>query len=89
MAYFSNSSEGELFADECADCIFGERPCPIAMVQMNYNYEAANNETATDILNDLVKNDGTCMMLHEFGKELRIPDYVKKQQGLFDNRDES
>lgn len=62
MAYFSNGSEGMAFDNQCAKCKYGMLPCPIAWVQMNYNYDAVNNKTATKILNDLVKNDGTCQM---------------------------
>jgi|APSaa5957512622_1039677.scaffolds.fasta_scaffold221139_1 hypothetical protein len=62
MAYFSNSSDGSCFDAQCGKCKYGQSPCPIALVQMAYNYDACNNDTATKILNDLVKNDGTCEM---------------------------
>jgi len=62
MAYFSNGSEGMVFDDQCAKCKYGMKPCPIAWVQVNYNYDAVNNKVATDILNDLVKDDGSCQM---------------------------
>jgi len=86
MAYFANGSEGECFDEQCSKCIFGEKPCPIAAVQTTYNYEAANanNKTATNILDMLVKNDGTCMMFETFEKELAIPEYETKQQNLFE-----
>lgn len=57
MAYFSNGSEGEVFDEECAECRFGQEPCPIFLVQSTYNYEACNNETARAILNGLVEQD--------------------------------
>lgn len=60
MAYFSNGSEGEVFDQQCAKCKYGQSPCPIAFVQMEYNYSAVGNETAADILNELVRQDGTC-----------------------------
>ena len=62
MAYFSNGSEGMVFDTQCGRCKFGLKPCPIAWVQMNYNYDAVNNDVATAILNDLVKDDGTCQV---------------------------
>ena len=62
MAYFANGSEGMIFDDECAECILGERSCPIAFVQTMYNYDACNNNTASEILNHLVKDDGHCAM---------------------------
>lgn len=72
MAYFSNSSEGDGFYEQCARCKYGELPCPIALVQIEYNYDACNNEVATKILNTLVKNDGTCAMFEEFKKDFFI-----------------
>lgn len=62
MAYFSNGSEGMVFDDQCSKCKYGDKPCPIALVQMEYNYSAVNNEVATKILNTLVANNGTCSM---------------------------
>jgi hypothetical protein len=62
MAYFSNGSEGMVFDDQCAKCKYGDKPCPIAFVQMEYNYSQVNNEVATNILTALVESDGTCTM---------------------------
>jgi hypothetical protein len=72
MAYFANGSEGECFNDQCAKCIFGEKPCPIAEVQFEYNYDACNIKTAREILDVLVKDDGTCTMLNRFKDVLEI-----------------
>lgn len=66
MAYFANGSEGDVFDNQCAICKFGDKPCPIAYVQMTYNYDAVNNDTATKILGELVMDDGTCLMLKRF-----------------------
>lgn len=63
MAYFSNGSEGEAFDNQCSQCKYGQQPCPIALVQTSYNYDAVNNDVATKILDALVKPDGTCTML--------------------------
>jgi len=62
MAYFSNGSEGFVFDDQCAKCKFGQSPCPIALVQLEYNYDQHKDTsgTATKILDTLVKDDGTC-----------------------------
>ena len=73
MAYFSNSTEGAPFDEQCSRCRFGQEPCPIALVQMLFNYDACNNKVATDILGGLVKNDGTCMMLKTFPELLLGP----------------
>lgn len=62
MAYFPNGSDpaGHRFESQCDDCWFGDEPCPVALAQLMFNYDAANNKVATEILNTLVSNDGTC-----------------------------
>ena len=72
MAYFSNGTEGAVFDDQCSRCKYGHDPCPIAWVQMNYNYEACNNKTARAILDELVANDGTCEMFKCFEDDFKI-----------------
>ena len=62
MAHFANSSEGMAFDEECSTCKYSQDPCPIACMQLAYNYEACNNKTARKILDGLVKNDGKCAM---------------------------
>ncbi len=62
MAYFANGSEGGVFDEECSTCKLGELPCPIAGVQMTYNYDAVNNKVATKILGELVEDSGKCRM---------------------------
>ena len=70
MAYFANGSEGECFNSQCALCRYGTETCPIMMVQLNFNYDACNNEVARSILNDLVKDNGTCEMYKMFEKNV-------------------
>lgn len=83
MAYFSNGSEGTVFEDQCAKCKYGERACPIALVQVLYNYDAvkaenAGDKTATLILDALVQNNGTCNMYKEFKADFAIdPNQLK------------
>ncbi len=72
MAYFSNGTEGMAFDEQCSRCKYGKEPCPIALVQMEYNYEACNNKTARAILDKLVKDDGTCEMFEAFKEDLDI-----------------
>ena len=72
MAYFSNSTEGEVFDLQCSKCKYGEEPCPIAFVQNIYNYDACNNKTAREILDALVMDDGTCVMYMVFEHDLSI-----------------
>lgn len=72
MAYFSNGTEGEVFDEQCMKCKYGNGYCPIAFVQIEYNYDACNNKTARKILDALVKQDGTCMMFNEFKEDFNL-----------------
>jgi len=74
MAYFSNGTEGMVFDDQCARCKYGQHPCPIALVQIDANYDQLKDETGTarKILNHLVKQDGTCTMWETFKHDLEI-----------------
>ena len=55
MAYFSSGTEGTALTNECVGCPLFDKGCPIACVQLVYNYDACNNPVATKILNDLVE----------------------------------
>ena len=70
MAYFSNSTEGFNLEEQCSICKYGRSFCPIYWVQLNYNYDACNNETARNILDDLIKDDGTCEFFKQFHYDL-------------------
>jgi len=72
MAYFSNGSEGSLLDEQCAKCILGDDCCPIFYVQITYNYEACNNKVASEILNYLIKDDGTCTMYTDFKDKFEL-----------------
>jgi len=72
MAYFANGSEGSSFEEQCSKCKYGKEPCPIAYVQLQFNYEACNNEVATSILAELVKDNGDCVMFNTFETDLNI-----------------
>lgn len=80
MAYFSNGTEGGCFDEQCLKCKYGQDPCPIAFVQMNFNYDACNIPVARAILDALVKDDGTCTMFETFKSDL----YAEgKQEEMF------
>jgi Fe-S-cluster-containing hydrogenase component 2 len=74
MAYFSNGSEGMVFDDQCTRCKYGRHACPIAFVQMDFNYSQHNDKsgTAQKILGHLVKPDGTCTMWETFKADFEI-----------------
>lgn len=74
MAYFPNGTSGMCFYEQCSRCRYGEGPCPIWRVQNDYNYKACNNEVASAILNDLVKDDGTCTMFEHDPKTFELPE---------------
>jgi hypothetical protein len=80
MAYFSNGSEGTVFDDQCAKCKFGDKPCPIAFVQMDNNYDQLKDTTGTasKILDALVRPDGTCTVWEMAKEDFAIdPDQLK------------
>ena len=77
MAYFSNGTEGMAFDAQCGKCKYGSKDCPIAYVQLTFNYDASGNAVASKILNELVKNDGTCTMF-----ELAKQDFFKDPNQL-------
>ena len=82
MAYFPNGTSGEVFDDQCAQCILYERACPIAWVQMEYNYEACNVPVARKILDDLVKDCGRCEMFAA-APEIFMTSEARGQGSLF------
>jgi len=83
MAYFANSSDGMRFDEQCEQCKFGQKPCPIALVQTEYNYEACNNKIARAILDILVKDNGVCSMFERFYDDLKLVDSM--QSKLFED----
>jgi hypothetical protein len=72
MAYFSNGAEGMLLTNQCAQCKLGQKPCPIAVAQMLYNYSAVNNPQASDILGGLVDNETGCDMFVKFPEVMKV-----------------
>lgn len=51
--------------EQCCRCPYGEKPCPIALIQVIYNYDQLNkgNEQLKEAMNALVDEDGQCQML--------------------------
>ena len=68
MAYFSNSSEGDVLEIQCAECPYGESACPVYGVQACFNYDQVGNKLATEILNMLIDKKGACQMLSLINK---------------------
>lgn len=76
MAYFANGSKGAILDNQCDNCKFGQAidngGCPIRFVQEWFNYDAVNNETATQILDSLIDPEGNCIMLKRYKNSLEI-----------------
>lgn len=86
MAYFTSGSDpsGDIFHDQCGTCIFGHGPCPIALIQVTMNYEQNKDKTgtATEIMEILVDDNGTCNMRRTFKKQLAgVPLDTREYQG--------
>lgn len=62
MAYFSNGTEGDHFEMQCAECPIGEKNCPIALVQLIYNYEQCDNSKLKGAMDLLVNESGDCQL---------------------------
>ena len=62
MAYFPNGSSGEVLDMQCADCPLGDGPCPVALVQMTFNYDQCDDSEAKlrQAMTYLVNDEGTC-----------------------------
>lgn len=82
MAYFSNSSEGEVLDIQCQEChIPNDAPCPVLWVQQNYNYDQVRNQLARAIISCLVDDNGTCQMKKQIDKlNIVTPDYQRSDQ---------
>jgi hypothetical protein len=62
MAYFANGSEGELLQAQCDECPLGEKPCPVALVQVMHNYDQCTNEKLKAAMNLLIDEHGICRL---------------------------
>jgi hypothetical protein len=73
MAYFSNSTEGDKLEQQCETCPAGNlsdeqiqrvSSCPIALVQLLYNYDQLKkgNEQLKEAMATLIDKEGICQM---------------------------
>ena len=70
MGYFSNATEGDIYADKyCSRCVHGDR-CSVWLMHLVANYAEANNTGS--MLHVLIPMDGIknqkCTMFHEADK---------------------
>lgn len=64
MAYYPNGTSGVIFDKGCVDCLHEELDygCPIAFIQMNYNYSQHDHEKVKEILDYLVDQEKGCIL---------------------------
>ena len=67
MAYFSNGTEGAILDVQCMKCRLADEACPIAIVQMDYNYDQIELEDKgfpqlRKAMNELIDKKGICKM---------------------------
>jgi hypothetical protein len=79
MAYFSNGSEGMVFDEQCSICKYGDKPCPIASIQYEFNYSQNGNYIAEQIMDKLVNDDGECSMFKAFKIDFEIDPTCKQE----------
>lgn len=84
MAYFSNSSEGDILDIQCDQCIHEdpEAGCPIAFVQQIFNYDQIGNENLQKAITMLIDEKGICQMKPLIDK-LRYPQPKDTQMEMF------
>jgi len=79
MAYVANGSDplGDKIDQQCDDCVHGiadDVGCPIAFVQMNYNYKQEG--AVKEILDHFIPQTGECTMYKLISKY--IPNNLKQ-----------
>ena len=81
MAYFSNGCEGEVLDMQCSECLPYD-PCPVALVQMYFNYDqcAEGQEKLMKALNMLIDEKGNCLMKEYIKPRLEDPDETDTQR---------
>jgi hypothetical protein len=52
-------------------------------IPVTYNYKQIGNDIAGEILNNLIKPDGTCEMFETFKKDFELTEDEKNQAELF------
>jgi len=79
MAYFPNGTAGEYLDEQCAECIHEdpEAGCPLALVQMEFNYSQHNkgNEELKKAMDWLIDAHGDCQikkMIDKYYKKLPL-----------------
>jgi hypothetical protein len=81
MAYFSNGTEGMILDEQCLSCICEDDLafCPVHCLQCTWNYSQLDkgNEKIVEILNELIDENGICLVREAF-----IEAGILKQQSM-------
>ena len=83
MGYFSNGTEGFYLEEQCHNCLHGlndEMLCPVALVQLTYNYSQIGNDDLQAALNMLIDEHGICLMKHAIEKAGIRFDFSEREQ---------
>ena len=83
MAYFSNSSEGAYFDEQCSTCPLFQLQCPVAQAQILWNYDQVGNDLAVQIMNNYVNESGKCKLRPLAFKLVAMQDFDPNQAELF------
>lgn len=64
MAYFPNSTAGDVLENQCCECIHAvdDVTCPVYYVQATYNYDQTDNDKLERCLTHLIDRQGICQM---------------------------
>lgn len=85
MAYFANGTEGLGLEEQCHNCIHGinaEILCPVASVQLMYNYSQLDegNKDLREAMNLLIDEQGSCLMRQTMEKAGITFDFSEREQ---------
>lgn len=74
MAYFSNSSDGEVLDMQCCRCPLGGGGCPVKGIQMLYNYDQLDDgqEKLREAMDMLVDDQGICQVREQLMENITV-----------------
>jgi hypothetical protein len=67
VAYFSNSTDGDILQQQCDECPLGREGmhCPAFLVQSLHNYDQVGNEKLKSAMELLIDKKGECQLRKE------------------------
>lgn len=85
MAYFANGTEGGILDEQCHNCLHGLNDdvlCPVALVQVTYNYAQLHQPDLQTALIMLVDEHGACQMRRALERAGVVIDLSERDQML-------